>query len=144
MKNEMVSADLPLIQIAMVVLHHQGRVLLQHRDNRPDVAWPGHWGIFGGHIDDGETPLQAARREMREELGVELGPELDLVYRGCDGVRERHIFLAELPLPPDELVLNEGQGMALYSLKELSHLQVAPHHRAILRAIWRWMKETEP
>lgn len=143
MKNQMASAEPPPIQIAMVILHHRGRVLLQHRDDRPDVAWPGHWGIFGGHVEDGEPPLQAARREMLEELGLELGPELDLVYRGCDGMRERHVFLAELPRPPEELVLKEGQGMALYSLNELAHPGLAPHHRAILRAVWRWMKETE-
>ena len=32
------------------------------------------WTIPGGHIDPGETPEQAARREMQEEAGATLGP----------------------------------------------------------------------
>ncbi|MCZ6833928.1 MAG: NUDIX hydrolase [Acidobacteria bacterium] len=38
----------------------------------------GSWDIPGGFLEPGETPAAAARREIREELGVELGP-LDLL-----------------------------------------------------------------
>lgn len=127
-----------LIQIVMVVLHRNGQVLLQHRDDREDVAWPGWWGIFGGHMEPGETPAAAARREMQEELDLELPPDLPLIYRGSDGTRERHVFLAELPVEPAELELREGQGMRLHRREDLDEDRVAPHHRAILRAIWRW------
>lgn len=38
------------------------------------------WAFPGGRIDDGETPLQAALREMHEEVGLELS-ERDLLGR---------------------------------------------------------------
>ena len=58
---------------AGLLLHDPDRgVLLQHR-----VEWSAHggtWGIPGGAIDEGETPLTGAVRECHEEAGV---PRLD-------------------------------------------------------------------
>ncbi len=39
---------------------------------------PGQWALPGGRTDPGETPGEAARRELAEELGLELGPGAEL------------------------------------------------------------------
>lgn len=52
----------------------QGRVLMQRRSH---MSWnfPGCWDISSaGHLSGGETALRAARRELQEELGVEVRP----------------------------------------------------------------------
>ncbi len=48
-----------------------GRILLLQRMREPES---GCWGIPGGKVDLFETVEQAARREIREELGIGLGP----------------------------------------------------------------------
>ncbi|MFT3875462.1 MAG: NUDIX domain-containing protein [Propioniciclava sp.] len=55
----------------MAVLVRRGCVLLAHR--RADRAWyPDCWDLVGGHVEPGETPEDAVRRECREELGIEV------------------------------------------------------------------------
>lgn len=55
--------------VAAALLVRGGRVLLCHR--HPDRRWyPDVWDIPGGHIDVGEAPATALRRELNEELGV--------------------------------------------------------------------------
>ncbi|MFI8504508.1 NUDIX domain-containing protein [Streptomyces sp. NPDC085524] len=51
----------------VVAVTEDDRVLLIKRDWDP---YEGHWALPGGHVDDGETGLQAAIRELAEETGV--------------------------------------------------------------------------
>jgi 8-oxo-dGTP pyrophosphatase MutT (NUDIX family) len=57
---------------AALLILEDGRYLLQLRDDRPDIWYPGHWGCFGGAADLGEDPAAALRRELREELAIEI------------------------------------------------------------------------
>ncbi len=58
----------------VMVLHPDGRVLLQRRSRAKDIQ-PGRWDTaVGGHLTPGEDYESAARREMLEELGVAPGP----------------------------------------------------------------------
>ena len=55
--------------IAVAALVRDGRVLLAHR--HPRRRWyPDCWDLLGGHVEPGEQPEEAVRRECREELGV--------------------------------------------------------------------------
>ena len=38
-------------------------------------AHAGQWALPGGRLDPGETPLDGARRELQEEIGLVLGPD---------------------------------------------------------------------
>ena len=52
---------------AIAVVIHDGHVLLAQRRKAPDA---GLWGFPGGHVEWGETALEAAVRELREETTV--------------------------------------------------------------------------
>ena len=52
------------------VFNSKGDIYLQRRPAWKDIQ-PGKWDTaVGGHIDFGETPEEALRREVREELGI--------------------------------------------------------------------------
>lgn len=46
-----------------------GRLLLGRRAVHRK-SYPGFWDLIGGHIEAGETPEQALRRELGEEIGI--------------------------------------------------------------------------
>ena len=48
-----------------------GRILLGRRANEPDA---GMWDALGGFLEEGEHPLDALRREVLEETGLEVVP----------------------------------------------------------------------
>lgn len=50
----------------VVILDAAGRVLLAEREDGAG------WNLPGGGVDPGESPWDAARREVREEVGVEV------------------------------------------------------------------------
>jgi isopentenyldiphosphate isomerase len=54
--------------VHVLVFDKKGRLLLQKRSLNKDVA-PGKWDTsVGGHVNPGEDILEAAKREMKEEL----------------------------------------------------------------------------
>ncbi|MBO6729268.1 MAG: 8-oxo-dGTP diphosphatase MutT [Maricaulis sp.] len=58
-----------LFVVACALLDADGRILLTRRPEGKPMA--GLWEFPGGKIEPGETPEQAAIRELREELSVE-------------------------------------------------------------------------
>lgn len=55
------------------------KILLLLRRKDSDFA-PFTWGLPGGHIDDGETPIAACIREVKEETGLDISIEEGLVF----------------------------------------------------------------
>lgn len=63
--------------VAVVIINQKNEILSLLRSETDDWR-PLHWGLPGGHIDEGETPYEAAIRETKEECNLDINP----VYAG--------------------------------------------------------------
>ena len=86
----------PIIGVGGIIVQ-DGRVLLVKR-GRPPLA--GEWSIPGGALETGETLLEALRREMREETGLEVQPHellavFDRIIRDEQGRAQYHYVLID-------------------------------------------------
>lgn len=64
-------AQTPVIQSSHAILLFKDGYILQLRDNKPDIAAPGEWSLFGGMVKTKETPLKSIQREIFEELSIQ-------------------------------------------------------------------------
>ena len=106
------------LQVAVAMIERQGQWLLQLRDDIEGIVHPGTWGLFGGHLDPGETPEQALRREVKEEINWVAGEE-SLWFSHQEPHRVLHVFHVQLTDPLETLELLEGQDMVLADLDAL-------------------------
>lgn len=90
--------DLPSsrrLSCGIVILNPGRELLLCH------VTGQGHWDLPKGGMDAGETPLEAALRETREETGLSLAAEADrlrdLGRLRYTGKKDLHLFAIRMP-----------------------------------------------
>ncbi len=74
---------------------HEGRLLMIQRATEPSK---GQWSFPGGHIELGETVLEAIRREVQEEVGLDVEPAgvfqiYDWIVRDGDGHLQFHYLV---------------------------------------------------
>jgi 8-oxo-dGTP diphosphatase len=106
------------VEVALAILPCDGKFLMQLRDNIPTILYPGLWGLFGGHMEPGETPEIAVEREVLEEIGYQItNPQKFGCYN--DDRVIRHIFYAPLTVNLDQLVLTEGWDLGLITLAQI-------------------------
>ena len=68
---------------AVVIFDREGQVLLLLRPD--NVNWAaGKWALPGGHIEEGEKPIDAAVREVKEETTLEI-PAPTEFYMSANG-----------------------------------------------------------
>ncbi len=107
------------------LLRRGGRGLLVHR--APTRRWyPDCWDLPGGHIEDGETPDNALRRELAEELGVVAtvsGPP-DANFRSPT-FRMAAWVIDDWEGEPTNLELAEHDAIAWMSFQETATLKLA-------------------
>jgi NDP-sugar pyrophosphorylase family protein len=115
----------PAVEVAGCVLLREDEVLLEYRPAHAR-AYPDQWDTPGGRIEPGETPFEAARRELDEELGVhptaaDLRPlcRFDDVDPAAGRIFRHHVFVGHLD---GTVIARQGQRIAWHRRDALGEL----------------------
>lgn len=134
--------------VSAIPVNPQGKILLQQRDDRPDLRFPGCWTTFGGGIEDGETPEEAVRRELLEEIELELPLKLwkiqDVILEdaGHPTIKgKRYVYVGPIDRPARSIALNEGQALGYFGLEDLDNLPIGFGFEALFREFFAVYKD---
>jgi len=108
---------------AAAILTVGDRYVLQLRDASAAIAFPAHWGLFGGEVDKGESPLDAIRREINEELALDVAEWREVgsfAYAAVSGEPSHSvIFAADITDRWASHLLREGEAAGMFHFEEL-------------------------
>ena len=115
--------------VAHVILLVDNCYVLQLRDNKPNIAAPGKWSLFGGMVESGESPREALVREIQEELSIKLSNfrPFWVVNRFSDFLQELityNIFESDITDLWGNHYLMEGQATNYFDYQELAGLDL--------------------
>lgn len=131
-------------RIIHIFLVKENKVFIQQRSNQVEYL-PGYFCTSaGGHVEAGESPLEAASRELKEELGIE-GPLTlldEFIYNGDE--HERRIFLYKVSsLKAPNFIDGEVSGGGYYSREEIDNLSKEKFHPQLLPCLERYFSKEQ-
>ena len=110
---------------AIMLMLPDGRLVTNRRDKDAPTS-PSLLSFFGGHIEDGETPIVAARRELQEETSIDITnlifkPKLSLQIPDHGDASKIGIYfnLFSVNIESTEFKVYEGVGAESYSFNDL-------------------------
>ena len=113
-------------QCACLLLRNaEGKFLLQMRDNNPGIYSPLQWDFFGGGVEEGEEIVQAAKRELLEELGIDANIE-DFIPVGHIEHREveEHLVSFTPMVEWGQFKVFEGAGAAFFPREDFAKIPI--------------------
>jgi 8-oxo-dGTP diphosphatase len=115
----------PVDVVAGLILRDQ-RLLVCQRDEH--AAFPLKWEFPGGKVEQGESPLTALKRELKEELAIEVyrATEIfsrDHAYPGTIEVNLRFFRIDEYDGEPRNLLFQQITWMPIKDLLQLDFLE---------------------
>lgn len=125
-----------MIEVVTGVIIQGNRVLLTQR--RADKPWPFAWETPGGKVEWPESQHAALKRELNEELGIEVGglPEIALWAGVIAGETDEFSLVCfVVPEWTGAPTPKEGQGMGWFTAADMSALKLTPRNNTVFDRI---------
>lgn len=119
------------VRVVAAVVERDGKLLLGLRP--PEKRHGGLWEFPGGKLDRGETPAEAARRELAEELGVDVTEVGDRLLAIGDAPAPFVIEFFPVMMTGEPSALEHAE-VGWFTPDELATMPLAPADRAF--AAW--------
>ncbi len=121
----------PIVVVAAVI-RREDRYLVGRRPLPKRHG--GLWEFPGGKLHEGESTLDAARRELAEELALDVATEGDTLHTVRDGDAPFLIHFVEIEVRGDPTPL-EHDAVGWFTLDELTRLPLAPADASFVRTL---------
>lgn len=117
-----------------LIIENNGKFLLIKRANRPEKNY---WGFPGGHLEKGETPFEAIKREAKEEVGeVKIYKKhLFSFIHDVDIGHKHHCFVFKGKLIGNLRKNKEVKDFKFFSLDEMKNINLTNYTLQILNRI---------
>ena len=114
-----------MIPVAAAIMVDAGKVFIARRT--PPGRMPGMWEFPGGKIEDGETPEQCLKRELHEELEVQvtIGDYVGTSVYAYDFYTVE-LMAYRATIVTGEIKLNDHAAMAWVGAEDLGKYEFAP------------------
>jgi 8-oxo-dGTP diphosphatase len=128
--------DTVIVLSSAVIKNTRGQVLLLQRSD--SSSFSEHWQLVEGKIEENESPVEAIKREIMEEIGVNVKmSEVKLVSHTQLEVKEKKYLAVrvvfEVKVDSKEITLsNEHQAFAWYYITEVFDLPLLPGTKEVI------------
>lgn len=124
--------------INIIITNAEGKYLLQMRDGGKAIRDPLHWGFFGGGIEPNESPSDAALRELREELGIDVPTSIFHTIGSVQARADKIVHVVEMdnPITWKDLTVLEGAGAGFFKKEEILQLNLSQTAKAVVRLLF--------
>ena len=107
--------------VGALLVDTNGKLIAQQRDDKPGITNPGMVSLFGGTSHEGESPIETLRRELQEELELEVNSNNLLLQtvKHENGTNVACSIYIVTGVDAEKLELHEGAGFAMGTPEEL-------------------------
>ena len=107
--------------VGALLVDTNGKLIAQQRDDKPGITNPGMVSLFGGTSHEGELPIETLRRELQEELELEVSSNNLLLQtvKHENGTNVACSIYIVTGVDAEKLELHEGAGFAMGTPEEL-------------------------
>ena len=107
--------------VGALLVDTNGKLIAQQRDDKSGITNPGMVSLFGGTSHEGESPIETLRRELQEELELEVSSNNLLLQtvKHENGTNVACSIYIVTGVDAEKLELHEGAGFAMGTPEEL-------------------------